>query len=145
MAVKVIQEQATELITADNIIRVAKKEGTYILGEIFDRLPTLQEATMKWLDQYEKGQLTVKIDATELTESLEKTQSIGHYIIIGIMLAGMIIGSAIAASTPVITGKVWEFMLKLALMGYTFAMFLATVVVIMLLWRIMRGGEERRR
>ena len=63
-------------------------------------------------------------------------------MIIAIMLVGMIVGSAIATSvlaTAGLSGRFWDFIFKLAYFGYVFAMIIAVIIVIMLIWRWLRG------
>jgi hypothetical protein len=69
--------------------------------------------------------------------------SIGRQIVIGIMLVGMIIGSAIATSvlaTSEETG-VWDTIFRMAYFGYIFAMAIAIVIVIKLVWDWLRGRK----
>jgi ubiquinone biosynthesis protein len=48
LANQIIQELVMEQITAENITKVATKQGSQILREVVQRMPTLQEATLKW-------------------------------------------------------------------------------------------------
>ena len=66
--------------------------------EALKRLPSLQEATMGWLDQYQKGRFEVYVDTSGLDKSVDKLASFGRQVVIAMMLVGMIIGSAIATS-----------------------------------------------
>jgi Mycobacterial 4 TMS phage holin, superfamily IV len=43
---------ALEQVTAENVTKTLKKEVSYTLREISGQLPSLQEATKSWLNQY---------------------------------------------------------------------------------------------
>jgi hypothetical protein len=59
------------------------------------------------------------------------------------VLAGMIIGSAVAASFFSISQEYLGFLPFLAFGGYAVAMIIAVLLVISLLWRLWRGGDKK--
>jgi hypothetical protein len=112
--------------------------------EVFKRIPSIQEATTRWLDQYQRGRFEVTIDTSELTKEVDKLGGIGRQIVIGIMLTGMIIGSAIATSVLAAVeaeSEVWDAFYRLAYFGYIFAMVIAVIIVIKLVWDWLRGKK----
>ena len=140
--VQMVQEMALEAITADRIIEEAKKQVMLTAGEFIKRLPNLSEATIKWLDQYQKGRFELYLDTSELSKSVDKFNKWGRQVVVAIMLTGMVIGSAIAVAAVGLTNTqgVWaERMSQLAYFGYIFAMIIAAIVVTRLVWRWMRG------
>jgi len=57
------------------------------------------------------------------------------------MLVGMIIGSSIAINVIVSTGSEFSgLMTNIAYAGYVGSMVIATVVVLLLLWRLIKGA-----
>jgi hypothetical protein len=59
-------------------------------------------------------------------------------------LVGMVIGSAIAAGVVAITGienETWNLIFRLAYFGYIFAMIIAAIIVIKLVWDWLRGKK----
>ncbi len=142
--VGMIKEMAIEQVTADRIVEVAGKQLSMSAREVFKRLPSLQEATTKWLDQYQKGRFEVYVDTSDLAKEVDKISGFGRQIVIAIMLVGMIIGSAIAASvlpSSGLTGPFWDFIYRLAYFGYIFAMAIAILIVLRLVWRWFRGDK----
>jgi len=142
--VPMIKELAAEEVTADRISEEVTKQVTMAARQVFKRLPSFQEATTRWLDQYQKGRFEVTIDTSELTKEVDKLGGIGRQLVIGIMLVGMIIGSAIAAGVVAFTGsddEVWDFIFRLAYFGYIFAMIIAAIIVIKLVWDWLRGKK----
>jgi len=140
--VVMIKELAVETITADRIVDEATKQASMAAREIFKRLPTIQEATVKWLDQYQKGRFEVTIDTEQLAKEVDKLGGIGRQIVIGVVLVGMLIGSAIATSVLAFTApesEFWDIIFRVAYFGYIFAMILAAIIVIKLVWEWIRG------
>lgn len=142
--VPMIKEMAIKEVTAERIREEATKQVTMAAREAFKRLPSFQEATTKWLDQYQKGRFEVTIDTSELSKEVDKLGGLGRQVVIGIMLVGMIIGSAIATSVMVTVdteSDLWEFIFRLAYFGYIFAMVVAIIIVIKLVWDWLRGKK----
>ena len=140
--VEMVKEQALEAVTAERIAEEATKQATMAAREVFKRLPTIQEATVSWLDQYQKGRFEVTIDTSELAKEVDKIGGIGRQIVIGIMLVGMLIGSAIATSVLAfseIENEFWDLIFRLAYFGYIFSMVIAVIIVIKLVWNWIRG------
>jgi hypothetical protein len=108
------------------------------------RAPSLREATLNWLEQYNRGRFELHLDTSDLNKALESTQRNMNQIILGLMLIGMIVGSAIASSFSVITGEFGQFFTRLAFFGYVGSMVVAIIFALVLLWRIWQGTEENR-
>ncbi len=130
-------------ITAENITNVVKQEATYTLREIAQRLPSLQEATLKWLDQYQKGRLEIYHDTSGLNEQVDRLGRLVQYIILGILLSGMIVGSAIATGIA----AAFEFersqtFTTIAFTGYVAASILAGFLILFILWRLWHGRDK---
>jgi ubiquinone biosynthesis protein len=144
IAREVVQELAIEQITAENVTNVLKKEVNSTLREVSKRIPTLQSATLKWLTQYEKGRFELHLDFSDLEDSLIKARQSVWHIVIGIMLVGMIIGSAIATSVTIATGTSLDTILpQVAYFGYVGSMIIASIYVLVLLWRLFKGEGRR--
>jgi len=140
--VPMVKEMALEAVTADRIVDEATKQASMAAREVFKRLPTIQEATIKWLDQYQKGRFEVSIETSELAEEVDKLSNLGRQVVIGIILTGMLIGSAIATSvlaysTP--DSQFWDLIFRVAYFGYIFSMIIAIVIVAKLVWNWIRG------
>ncbi len=53
-----------EQVTAEKIVAQIRAAALQTGKEVLRRLPSLQEATSSWLDQYQKGKLVVELDTT---------------------------------------------------------------------------------
>ena len=142
MALAVTIEMAVDEIDADRLVRVMRREVSYTLGEVVERLPTLQEATLKWLDQYQKGQLQLRLDTSDLSKNVREARGIVIQVTIGVLLVGMIIGSAIAADITATRDFVWPILPDLPLLGYVISMIVAGIFVIRLILQLIRGGKD---
>lgn len=143
--VPMIQEMALQEVTAEKIVDVVKKQATLSAREVFKRLPTLQEATVKWLDQYQKGRFEVFVDTSDLAKEVDKLSSLGRQVVIALVLVGLIIGSAIATSTLAVvepTSPLWESLYRLAYIAFLISAAVGMVMVLSFIWRRLRGRSD---
>ena len=66
--------------------------------ELVRRVPDLQGAALKWFDQFERGKLELEINTDALNERLDIFNLAAQRLAIGIVLLGMVIGSAFATN-----------------------------------------------
>lgn len=140
--VTIIQEEAMKVVTADRIVDEAKKQLFVAGRELVKNLPDLTLATTKWLNQYKKGRFEITIDTSELTKEVDKVGRFGRQVVIAIILVGMLIGTSIATASiglAQLNGEFWDFMIKLAYIGFVFAMFVSAFILLRLIWRWIRG------
>ena len=141
---EMVQEMALQEITADKVVEVVKDQVMITAREALKRLPSLQEATMGWLDQYQKGRFEVYMDTSGLDKSVDKIGAIGRLVVISIILVGLLIGSAIATSVLAFiepAGRLWDFAFRLSYLGFVAAMVIAIVIVLRLVLRWIRGKD----
>jgi ubiquinone biosynthesis protein len=143
MAEDMVRELALEQVTSENISNLLSKHVRFTLREAVKKAPSLQSATLKWLEQYEKGRFSVEMDTSDLNETLDRMRGTFSLFVVGMVLAGMIIGSAVAASFFSMQEELLGFLPVLAFGGYAIAMIIAIFLVISLLWRLWRGAGRR--
>jgi predicted unusual protein kinase regulating ubiquinone biosynthesis (AarF/ABC1/UbiB family) len=140
--VPMLRDMALEAITGDKIMAEGKKQLMSVAGQVAERIPTLTEATSKWLDQYQKGRFEVKIDTSALTKEVNKLTRLGREIVIAVMLVGMLVGSAVATygiAAVDLHGGLWDIMSRIAPIGFIVALILSFLIIIRLTWRWLRG------
>ena len=108
------------------------------------RLPSLPDATIKWIEQYQRGRFSVEIDTGDLAQRLEElSNSITNglrNLSIGLILAGMPISSAIAVGfLQVFEGESWQYIYSAIVVGFLVVLIYGGVVVTMML----RSGRRR--
>ncbi|UCC50515.1 MAG: phage holin family protein [Anaerolineaceae bacterium] len=105
VAVESSKKLLREQITTENLAEMVTKQVSRSSREIVYRLPSLVDATTKWLDQYEKGRMSVHIDTSDLTPQVEQLdEALGKSLdrlIIGLVLAGWLVGAAIASTADI--------------------------------------------
>lgn len=93
---------ARDQISTEALAKTVRVQISRSSREVIYRIPSLVDATTKWLDQYEKGKLSVHIDTSDLSEQVTKLdQALSkslNQLVIGLVLAGWIVGSAIAST-----------------------------------------------
>ncbi|MEA3441514.1 MAG: AarF/UbiB family protein [Chloroflexota bacterium] len=141
---EMIREMVLDEVTAEKVVDVVKDQVMMSAREVLKRLPSLQEATVSWLDQYQKGRFEVYMDTSGLDKSVDKLARLGRQVVIALMLVGMIVGSAIATSVIAFLqpeAQYWTFASRLAYLGFVVPMVVAILIVFRLLWRWIRGDK----
>ena len=91
-----IQGFLVEQFTVEGVKANVQTQLTRTLKDVVRRIPDLQQATMQWLNQYEKGKFEVEVNTDSLNARLDIFNVAAQRLAIGIVLLGMIIGSAFA-------------------------------------------------
>ena len=142
--VPLLKDMALESISGEKIVGEAKNQVIGVAGQLIERIPTLTEATTKWLDQYQKGRFEVTVDTSQLSKEVSRLTRLGREIVIAVMLVGMLIGSAIATfglANSDLTGTVWSVLERIAPIGFVVSLILSFLIVLRLTWRWMRGAS----
>ena len=105
IAVSSSRAELLEQFNAETIADMFGKQLSRSSREVIYRLPSLVEATTKWLDQYEKGRMSVHFDTSDLTPQVEKldralTKSLDR-LLVGLVMAGWLVGAAIASTIDI--------------------------------------------
>jgi ubiquinone biosynthesis protein len=140
--VPMLRDMALQTITGEKIIAEGKKQLISVAGQVAERIPTLTEATAKWLDQYQKGRFEVTLDTSALSKEVSRLTRLGREIVIAVMLVGMLVGSAVASYGVAridLEGTIWHVLAGIAPLGFVVALTLSFLIVIRLTWRWLRG------
>jgi ubiquinone biosynthesis protein len=127
-------------ITLEKIGDMAKKEATNFLREAVKRLPELEGATLKWLDNYQKGRFEVTVDTSDLGKHIDRFNVSTERMMVGMILAGMLIGGAIALVAPAET-EIGAYVKLAVLLIFVFAAVIGLWLVLRILWSSFR--QER--
>jgi ubiquinone biosynthesis protein len=136
--VEIVQELALKEVTPEKVAEVVKDQLMMSAREVVKRIPSLQDATIKWLDQYQKGRLEVYVDTSSLGKEVDKLALLGRQVVIAVMLVGMMVGSSIATSVLAFAepeGRWWEFAFRLSYIGFVVAMAITIFILLRLIWR----------
>jgi ubiquinone biosynthesis protein len=109
MAVESSLVLAREQFNTETLAQAVRTQISRSTREIVYRVPTLVEATTKWLDQYEKGKLSVHIDVSDVSKEVDKLDKALNKslerLVLGMILTGWLIGSALASTMDVMIGS----------------------------------------
>lgn len=89
---------AAEAFTPDKISELLKQQLTVAAKQLVRRVPNLSDATNMWLDQYMSGRFTVSVDTSDLGKHVDSFGGAVRRLTAGLVITGMIIGTAIVAS-----------------------------------------------
>ncbi|MGE5228550.1 MAG: ABC1 kinase family protein [Deltaproteobacteria bacterium] len=142
--VPLLRDMALEAISGEKLVDEAKKQLMGVAGQVAERIPTLSEATTKWLDQYQKGRFEVTVDTSQLSKEVTRLTRLGREIVIAVMLVGMLVGSAVASygiATVELDGPIWNLLERIAPVGFVLSLILSFLIVLRLTWRWLRGAS----
>jgi ubiquinone biosynthesis protein len=131
-------------LDSDSIISTVKTEALRTAKEVVRRIPSLAGATIKWLDQYERGRISVHVDTSDIAKEVDKadaalTRNV-TLLVLALLLMGLLIGSAIASTLQIELSGI-----KLA--SIAFFLFLGgavitTALVLGIVWNMWRSRSS---
>lgn len=108
VAVESLQRQARDAITYETVAEVAISQANFVVREVSEQLPSVTEGVLKWLGILQRGAVKVEVDTGALDKQIDRLQGVARMLTLGVLVVGLIIGSAIAASTPQLEGSTLE-------------------------------------
>jgi ubiquinone biosynthesis protein len=144
LAGEAIEELVPQAVTRDTALGAARKQALRAAGGALDSMPAAREAAARWLDQLRTGEIPVRVHLSELEGPTTRLESVPRLIAVAIVLAGLLIGSAVAASIGTGGDAFRTDLRNVALVLFVIAMVIATAFVVTLLWRLIRPNPRRR-
>ena len=138
-----LEELVPEVVNRDAILGAARKQAIFAVGEVAERLPSMDVAVARWVDQLARGEIPVGVRFSDLDRYSGRLESVARRIAAAILLTGLLIGSAIAATTDAGTSVLRTDVRDVAVIVYVAATAVAVVAVVVLLWRLVRGEARR--
>jgi ubiquinone biosynthesis protein len=84
-----------ESLTPERIQKQVQSSAVRIGKELARRVPNMESAALSWIDQFNKGKLTVEVDTKGLERSIAGINDIGRQATVGVIVVGQLIGTAI--------------------------------------------------
>jgi ubiquinone biosynthesis protein len=84
-----------ESLTPERIQKQVQGSAVRIGKELARRVPNMEGAALSWIDQFNKGRLTVEVDTKALERSIAGINDIGRQATVGVIVVGQLIGTAI--------------------------------------------------
>ena len=137
-AMEVAQSPSTEAMVKEMV----RKEAVKRAGQAAHAAPEYLKSLMSWNNQFKKGKLTVTVDTSQLSTQMEQLRSVMAMVMVALLVAGGIIGSAIAATALDGTGSA---MARYAQWAFFGSLFLGAALVIIYTVRMFRADRSGRR
>jgi ubiquinone biosynthesis protein len=141
-AVEIVQELVTENVTAEVITAAAKKQLAFVGRELAAQLPSLQEATGSWLEQFRKGKITVKLDTSDLDQQLETAGSYVRLVTAGLLLSGTAISAGIVTGAGETSEGALSWVSDFARVVFVAGVILALIIVLVVVFRLARRARR---
>src|SRR5579864_870382 len=117
-----------EQLNLDTVVRTVRTEVTRAARELVGHVPSLSDALIKWVEQYEKGQIVIHLDTGDLQNRITSAETTTRRsldrLVIGLVLAGLIVGSAIAS-----TVQLKQTVFNMSLSALAFDMFVVSGII----------------
>jgi ubiquinone biosynthesis protein len=142
-----VQSLVVEQLTPEYLVDTLQVQAIRAGKEVLRRMPSLPDATLKWLDQYQAGKLKMEIDTGDLGNKLDRlvnsTDAGLQRLAVGMILAGMLIGSALGLGFfRLFEGVIWEYIYGTVVVAFL-GVLLYSAVVVWVLVRSMRVSSDR--
>ena len=137
MGFETVKELVLQETTADNVRDILTRQASILAQDLVKELPSLGTATLGWLGMYRRGRVELHVDPSVLAREVNVLHRIAQQIILGIVLVGMIVGSAIAASFSTVTGQIGSVLAQGALSIFYISVIIAGILVAALIFRLL--------
>ena len=137
MGFETVKELVLQETTADNVRDILTRQASILAQDLVKELPSLGTATLGWLGMYRRGRVELHVDTSDLAREVNVLHRIAQQIILGIVLVGMIVGSAIAASFSTVTGQIGSVLAQGALSIFYISVIIAGILVAALIFRLL--------
>lgn len=139
------KELVPEAITSDVIKEAVTRQAGFVVREAVEQLPSLQEGALKWLTNIKKGGFKVELDTSDLDRQLQGLRGIAMMSTIGLILTGLVIGSALAAGVGGLEGSALEPVTGFAAAIFVISAVASAIAVLTMAWRLFRLNHPKRR
>ena len=140
-----LKEQVPEAITSDAVKDVMVRQASFAVREAMEQMPSLQDGILKWLTNLKSGGFKVELDTSDLDRHVFALRGIAMMLTLGILVVGLIVGSALAAGIGGLEGSPLEPVTDLAATIFALSAIIGTIAVVALAWQLFRISHPRRR
>jgi ubiquinone biosynthesis protein len=137
MGFDTVKELALQETTADNVKQILTRQASMLAQDLIKELPSLKEATLGWLGMYRRGRFEMHVDTSNIAKEVSAIRSIAQQVILGIVLVGMLVGSAIAASFSTVAGDVGSTLAQWALTIFFVSVVITGIFIAILVYRLL--------
>ncbi|MGI9584478.1 MAG: AarF/UbiB family protein [Acidimicrobiia bacterium] len=139
------KELVPEAITSDVIKEAVVRQASFAVREAVEQFPSIQEGALKWLTNIKKGGLRVELDTSDIDRHVVALRGVAMMFTLGLLLAGVVIGSALAAGIGGLEGSALEPVTDFAATVFAVSAAIGVVTIVILSWRLFRLTRPKRR
>jgi len=139
-----LEELVPEALRGDAVLKATRRQAMLTAGELLEHLPT-QDAALAWLDQLQQGRIPVSVHLADFERVSARFELVPRLVVVAIVLAGVLVASAIAAAVDTGGSGFRTSISDIALVLYLGSAAIAGVLMVALLWRLIRPAGRRGR
>jgi ubiquinone biosynthesis protein len=140
-ALEAVHALAEQSITEEVILDAAKRQSTKLAGQAIKDAPDYIKGLLSWRDQIKRGKFTLYLDTSSLDNQVYSLRTMVSTVVVALLVAGGMIGSAIAATVFDKTGN--PALTNAANAGFFASLAIAAVLVFIFLARMIREDKAR--
>ena len=140
-----LKQQVPGALTSDVVKDAVVRQASYIAREAIEQIPSLKDGALKWLTNLKKGGFKVELDTSDLDRHVHALRGIAMMFTLGILVVGLVIGSAVAAGIGGLEGSALEPVTDLAASIFAISAVVGLIAVIVLSWRLWRLSRRPHR
>ena len=142
-AVEEVQAVLSAQIQSEEVYEGIKQQGIRNAKNLIVNWPRWQRAAGRWVEQLENGRVSIQLDTSELNQNIDKVnQNLNRGVrslIVGILIVGMLLGSAIVSLAPLENLRFLDFLpYDIFIIVFIVSAILAFGYVILSLWSTSR-------
>ena len=134
-----------EALTGDVVQAAVTRQASFVLREVVEQLPSIQEGAIKWLTNLKGGGIKVELDTSDLDRQMKVLRGVAMMFTLGILLVGLVIGSALAAGVGGLEGSALAPVTDFAVILFAGSSAIGAIVVLVLSWRLFRMSRTKER
>jgi len=142
MGFDTVKELALQETTADNVKELLTRQASMLAQDLVKELPSLKDATLGWLGMYRRGRFELHVDTSDIAKEVSTLHRIAQQVILGIVLVGMLVGSAIAASFSAVAGDLGSTLAQWALVVFFLSVVITGAFIAILVYRLLRPQRD---
>lgn len=142
MGFDTVKELLLQETTADNVKDILTRQTSLLAQDLVKEIPSLKDATLGWLGMYRRGRFELHVDTSDLAREVSAIRRIAQQVILGIVLVGMLVGSAIAASFSAVAGAIGSVLAQWALTVFFVSVVITGVFIAILVFRLLWPNRD---
>lgn len=134
-----------EALTGDVVQTAVTRQASFVMREVIEQMPSIQEGALKWLTNLKSGGIRVELDTSDLDRQVSALRGVAMMFTLGMLVVGLVIGSALAAGVGGLEGSALAPVTDFAVVVFAVSAAIGAIAVLVLAWRLFRISRPKRR